>query len=95
MESYGQALARSHDPSIQHVLSSSNHTSGVAPDWLIVVRLAFSASHLPSRSAAPPSMTVLTKMPSFSKPASAPTPIPMMLMPRPSSSVRELKNRES
>lgn len=45
-----------------------------------------SSTHLLSLSAAPPSMTVLTKMPSFSRPASAPTPIPMILIPRPSSS---------
>lgn len=30
-----------------------------------------------SRAAAPPSVIVLTKMPSFSNPASAPTPIPV------------------
>ena len=35
----------------------------------------------PSLAAAPPSVIVLTKMPSFSSPASAPTPTPMMLRP--------------
>lgn len=45
--------------------------------------------YLPSRWAAPPSVTVLTKMPSFSRPMSAPAPMPMMLMPRPSASVEE------
>lgn len=45
--------------------------------------------YLPSLSAAPPSVTVLTNIPSFSRPASAPTPIPMMLMPSPSSSVKK------
>ena len=45
------------------------------------------SSHLPSRSAAPPGVRVLMKMPSFSRPASAPTPIPMMLSPRPSGPV--------
>jgi len=38
----------------------------------------------PSRWAAPPMVNVLMKMPSFSRPASAPTPIPIMLRPRPS-----------
>lgn len=41
-------------------------------------------SYLPSCCAAPPSVKVLMKMPSFSRPASAPTPMPMMLSPRPS-----------
>jgi len=41
-------------------------------------------SHLPSLWAAPPSVNVFMKMPSFSRPASAPTPIPMILRPRPS-----------
>lgn len=50
-------------------------------------------THLPSRSAAPPSMTVFTKMPSFSRPASAPTPIPMILIPRPSSSANTQSGR--
>lgn len=44
--------------------------------------------YLPSLCAAPPSVTVFTKMPSFSRPMSAPAPIPMMLMPRPSLSER-------
>jgi len=39
--------------------------------------------YLPSRWAAPPSVTVLTKMPSFSRPMSAPAPMPMMLIPSP------------
>ena len=39
---------------------------------------------LPSRAAAPPSVNVLMNIPSFSSPASAPTPIPMILRPRPS-----------
>lgn len=43
--------------------------------------------YLPSRWAAPPSVTVLTKIPSFSRPMSAPAPIPMMLIPSPSESV--------
>lgn len=43
--------------------------------------------YLPSRWAAPPSVTVLTKMPSFSKPMSAPAPMPMMLIPNPAASV--------
>jgi len=38
----------------------------------------------PSLWAAPPSVSVLIKIPSFSKPASAPTPMPMILSPRPS-----------
>lgn len=42
--------------------------------------------YLPSRWAAPPSVTVLTKMPSFSRPMSAPAPMPMMLIPSPSES---------
>ena len=40
--------------------------------------------YLPSLCAAPPSVTVLTKIPSFSRPISAPAPIPMILIPRPS-----------
>lgn len=40
-------------------------------------------AYLPSFWAAPLSVIVLMKMPSFSSPASAPTPIPMMLRPRP------------
>lgn len=40
-------------------------------------------THRPSFSAAPFSVIVFTKMPSFSKPWSAPTPIPMMLIPSP------------
>lgn len=43
--------------------------------------------YLPSRWAAPPSVTVLTKMPSFSRPMSAPAPIPIILIPKPSLSV--------
>lgn len=64
----------------------------VSPDSLIAESYCLwdvqweCSSHLLSLSAAPPSMTVLTKIPSFSRPASAPTPIPMMLIPRPSSS---------
>lgn len=46
------------------------------------------SEYLPSLCAAPPSVTVFTKMPSFSRPMSAPAPIPMMLMPRPSLSER-------
>lgn len=41
------------------------------------------STHRPSFSAAPLSVMVFTKIPSFSRPWSAPTPIPMMLMPRP------------
>ena len=43
-----------------------------------------------SLCAAPPSVTVFTKMPSFSRPMSAPAPIPMMLMPKPSPSGGEM-----
>lgn len=46
----------------------------------------FELLYLPSLCAAPPSVTVFTKMPSFSRPMSAPAPIPMILMPRPSPS---------
>lgn len=42
------------------------------------------AAYLPSLWAAPPSVTVLTKIPSFSRPMSAPAPMPMILIPRPS-----------
>lgn len=42
------------------------------------------AGYLPSLWAAPPSVTVFTKIPSFSRPISAPAPIPMILIPRPS-----------
>lgn len=41
------------------------------------------STYRPSRWAAPPSVMVFTNIPSFSKPWSAPTPIPMMLIPRP------------
>ncbi|TRY64445.1 hypothetical protein DNTS_017133, partial [Danionella cerebrum] len=44
---------------------------------------------LPSLWAAPPSVTVLTKIPNFSNPMSAPAPIPMMLIPNPSLSVQK------
>ena len=54
-----------------------------------VGRVAEGGWYLPSRWAAPPSVTVLTKMPSFSRPMSAPAPMPMMLMPKPSESVRQ------
>lgn len=52
-------------------------------------RGVLTSAHLPSLWAAPPSVTVFTKMPSFSSPMSAPAPIPMILMPRPSPSARE------
>jgi len=48
------------------------------------VNLITDGADLPSRAAAPPSVNVLMNIPSFSSPASAPTPIPMMLRPRPS-----------
>ena len=51
--------------------------------------LEIERSYLPSLKAAPPSVTVFTKMPSFSRPMSAPAPIPIILMPRPSPSERE------
>uniref|UniRef100_A0A1A9VN63 Uncharacterized protein n=1 Tax=Glossina austeni TaxID=7395 RepID=A0A1A9VN63_GLOAU len=38
----------------------------------------------PSRAAAPLSVIVFTNMPNFSRPASAPTPIPIILRPKPS-----------
>ena len=41
-------------------------------------------AYLPSLWAAPPGNKFLIKIPSFSSPASAPTPMPMMLSPRPS-----------
>lgn len=44
----------------------------------------FYTAHLPSFAAAPAGVIVLTKMPSFSIPASAPTPMPMILKPKPS-----------
>jgi len=49
-------------------------------------------TYLVSLCAAPPSVTVLTKMPNFSRPMSAPAPIPMILMPRPSPSEGEWGN---
>ena len=49
-------------------------------------------TYLPSLSAAPPSVRVLIKIPSFSNPASAPTPIPIMLNPRPSGPGKRKEN---
>lgn len=66
---------------LTHGLQSKDYSSCVSlPDGI----------YLPSLCAAPPSVTVFTKMPSFSRPMSAPAPIPMMLMPRPSPSRREM-----